>query len=73
MGNSVSSSTAMSVAPMWIRFFRMLTLTITAMRARLASIIRTFQMLLPMGRVNAIAIMQTPVTMRNIRSRRPIL
>ena len=28
---------------------------------------------LPMGRVNAMAIMQTPVTMRNIRSRRLIL
>ena len=73
MGNSESSSTAMTVAPVWTRFLRMLALTITAMRTRLATMIRMFQMLLPMGSVNAMAIMQTPVTMRNIRSRRLIL
>ena len=42
------------------------------MAVRLSSRIRIFQMLLPMGRVNVMAIMQTPVTMRNIRSRRLI-
>ena len=43
------------------------------MAARLTTIMMIFQMLLPMGRVNAIAIMQMPVTMRNMRSCRLIL
>ena len=68
----MSSRTAMTVAPVWICCFRMLIRTITPMAARLTTSIRIFQTLLPMGRVNAIAIMQTPVTMRNIRSRRLI-
>ena len=43
------------------------------MAIRLAASTRIFQMLLPMGSVNATAIIQMPVTMRNMRSRRLIL
>ena len=73
MGNRISSSTAISVAPVWMRFARMLYLVITAMATRLATSIKMFQILRPIGRVKVIAIMQTPVTMRNMRSRRLIL
>ena len=47
--------------------------TMNEMTTRLPSSIRIFQIFLPMGRVNAMAIMQMPVAMRNIRSRRLIL
>ena len=42
------------------------------MAARLTARIRMFQMLLPIGRMNASATMQVPVTMRNMRSCRLI-
>ena len=43
-------------------------LTMTAIEKRLAASISTLIRLLPMGSMIASAIMQTPVTMRNIRS-----
>ena len=71
-GNSDSNSTAMAVAPIWMRLLRILNRTITAIAIRLMISSTEFKILRPMGRVNISAIMQMPVTMRNIRSYRLI-
>lgn len=73
MGNSVSSSTAMAVAPAWTRFLRMLSRTMSAIAARLTTRSTMLKRLLPIGRVKISASMQMLLTIRNMRSRRPIL
>ncbi len=51
---------------------RILSFTMTAIAARLTARIKRLVTLLPIGRMKNNAIMQMPVTTRNIRSRRAI-